>query len=81
VLTLMVGAGARLVGVGIAAGLAGAFTTTRFLKVLLAGVDPLDPVAFAAATGFLAATGLVACYLPVRRAANVDPIVALRSEC
>ena len=80
VVTLMVGAGARLVGIGIAAGLIGAFTTTRFLTVLLAGVDPLDPWAFAAATAFLAVIGLAACYLPVRRAAHLDPIVALRSD-
>ena len=64
VLALVIGAGAKLIAIGIVAGLAGAFTTTRFLKVLLAGVDPLDPLAFAAATVFLTVIALAACYLP-----------------
>jgi hypothetical protein len=78
VLGLVVGAGARLIALGVVAGLAGAFITTRFLKVLLAAVDPFDPLAYAAATAFLTVTALAACYFPARRAASVDPIVALR---
>ena len=80
VLALVIGAGVKLIAIGIAAGLAGALATTRFLKVLLAGVDPLDPLAFAAATAFLTVTALAACYFPARRAASVDPIVALRTD-
>ena len=80
VLALVIGAGVKLIAIGIAAGLAGALATTRFLKVLLAGVDPLDPLAFAAATAFLTVTALAACYFPARRAAAVDPIVALRTD-
>jgi putative ABC transport system permease protein len=80
VVRLVMTGGAKLVTLGIAFGLAGALITTRFLKVLLAVIDPLDPLAFAAATTFLAAVAFTACYLPVRRAARVDPMVALRSE-
>jgi predicted permease len=80
VLSLVVGAGARLTAIGLAVGLIGAFITTRFLRGLLAWVDPLDPVAFGAATAFLAIVALIASYLPARRAAAVDPIVALRTE-
>ena len=53
---------------------------TRFLKVLLAGVDPFDPLAFVASTAFLTVVALTASYLPARRAASVDPIVALRTD-
>ena len=80
VVKLVMISGAKLVTLGIAFGLAGALTTTRFLKALLDIIDPLDPLAFAAATTFLAMVAFTACYLPVRRAARVDPMVALRSE-
>ena len=76
---VMIG-GAKLIALGIVFGLAGALTTTRFLKALLDIIDPLDPLAFAAATTFLAAVAFTACYVPVRRAARVDPMVALRTE-
>jgi predicted permease len=78
VLGLMIASGAKLIAIGIAAGLLGSVTTTRFLKVLLAVVDPLDPLAFAAATGFLAAVALAASYVPARRALRVDPVAAMR---
>ncbi len=80
VLALVIGSGVRLIVIGIVAGLAGALLMTRFLKVLLAVVDPLDPVAFAAATAFLTIIALAASYLPARRAASVDPMVALRTD-
>jgi predicted permease len=80
VLALVIGSGVRLIVIGIVAGLAGALLATRFLRVLLAVVDPLDPVAFAAATAFLTVIALAASYLPARRAASVDPMMALRSE-
>jgi predicted permease len=80
VIGLMLGAGAKLIAVGLAAGLLGALTTTRFLRVLLAGIDPLDPLAFAAATGFLAAVALAASYIPARRALRVEPVAAMRES-
>jgi predicted permease len=76
---VMIG-GAKLITLGIVFGLAGALATTRFLKALLDIIDPLDPLAFAAATTFLAAVAFAACYRPVRRAARVDPMVALRES-
>jgi putative ABC transport system permease protein len=77
---MVVGASARLIAIGLAGGLIGAFVTTRFLRGLLASLDPLDPLTFGAATAFLTIVALTASYLPARRAASVDPIVALRVE-
>ena len=65
---------------GIAAGVAGALAVSRALAVLLFGVQARDPATFAAVTAALAVVALAACYVPARRAAGVDPIVALRDE-
>ena len=78
VLWLAVGEGARLAVLGLAIGLAGALGLTRLMASLLFEVRPTDPATFAAVTLLLAAAALVACYLPARRAARLDPAVTLR---
>ena len=72
--------GMRLAVVGFAAGIAGAFAAGRVLASLLHEVKPGDPEIFAATAGFLAIVALIACYLPARRAARLDPMTALRYE-
>ena len=80
VLGMVLRQGMMLVVIGIAAGLAGAAALTRVLRSLLYGVSPTDVVTFAGVPLLLAGIALVAAYLPARRAAEVDPMVALRTE-
>jgi putative ABC transport system permease protein len=72
--------GMSLVGIGIILGLGGAWALTRLLRGMLYGVSPMDPLALAAGTLVLSLIALLACYLPARRAAKIDPMVALRCE-
>jgi predicted permease len=71
---------ALLVGIGVGAGLLGAFATTRLMSALLFGVAPADPLTFIAVALLLAAIAIVASIVPVARATRVDPMEALRSE-
>jgi putative ABC transport system permease protein len=80
VLRLIVSQGMRMVLIGIILGLLGAFAFTRVLASLLLGVGTTDFVTFVGVTVLLVAVALLACYIPARRAARVDPLVALRHE-
>lgn len=72
--------GVRWLGLGAAVGLAGALALGRGIAGLLWGVHPGDPATLAAVCALLLAVALLACFVPARRAARVDPITALRSE-
>ncbi len=80
VMTMFVRYGLRLSGIGAACGLAVALLLTRLMKSVLYDVSPADPLTYAAAAAGLILAAILASYLPARRAASVDPILALRSE-
>jgi putative ABC transport system permease protein len=80
VLRVVVGQGLKLAFLGIAIGLAMALSLTRVLSSYLYGIAPRDPLTLLVAALLLAGVALVACYLPARRAAKVDPMIALRYE-
>jgi putative ABC transport system permease protein len=80
VLTLVLKRGLGLVAAGVMVGLVGALLITRFLTSLLFEVKPHDPLTLLAMAVLLAGVAVAACYLPARRAAKVDPMVALRYE-
>jgi putative ABC transport system permease protein len=77
---LVFGQGAKLAAAGLAIGLALALASGRLLQGLLFGVTPRDPLILAGVTLGVAVATLAACYVPVRRAVRVDPMVALRAE-
>jgi macrolide transport system ATP-binding/permease protein len=80
VLRLVVGQGMTLILVGGAIGLALAFALSRVVSGLLFNLSATDPLTFAGVTLLLGCAALLACYLPARRAAKVDPMIALRHE-
>jgi putative ABC transport system permease protein len=77
---LVVASGARLAVVGLVLGMAGAGALTRLLQGLLFGTEPLDPATFAGMSLVLLAVGLLASYVPARRAARVDPVESMRAQ-
>jgi len=80
VVKLVVGQGFKMTLVGLGIGIVGALVLVRFLAGLLFGVKSTDPLTFAAVSVLLLAVGMLAAYIPARRAAKVDPMVALRHE-
>ncbi|HEY0154184.1 MAG TPA: ABC transporter permease [Longimicrobium sp.] len=80
VLRMVVGQGLTIAAIGVGIGLAGALAVTRLMAGLLEGVSPSDPLTFALVALLLASVAVLASWLPARRAARVDPMIALRSE-
>jgi ABC-type antimicrobial peptide transport system permease subunit len=72
--------GLQLVGAGVVLGIVAALAATRLLSTVLFGVNAADPLTYAAISATLLAAGLLACWLPARRATRVDPLTALRHE-
>jgi len=80
ILLLVLGKGIKLTGLGVVIGLAASFALTRLMTSLLFGVKPADPVTFVAVACLLSLVAMLACWIPARRAAKTDPMVALRYE-
>jgi len=80
VLVMVIRQGMSLVLIGLGLGVAGAYALTRTIRSLLFEVGPTDPLTFGLAPLLLVVIGLIACYVPARRATKVDPLVALRYE-
>jgi putative ABC transport system permease protein len=80
VLKMTVGQGLKLVGIGVAIGLAAAVILTRVMSTLLFGVSATDPTTFVSISVVLIAVAVLASYIPALRATRIDPMLALRYE-
>jgi ABC-type antimicrobial peptide transport system permease subunit len=80
IVSMFVRHGLLLTAIGVVIGLAGAFATMRFMSALLFNVSPIDPITYGVITLGIVIVAYLACYLPSRRAATVDPVHALRAE-
>ena len=80
VVVMVLREGARIAIAGVAVGVAASAALTRLVSGLLFGVAPNDPLSFAIAAAAILVIALVSSYLPARRAAAVDPLIALRAE-
>jgi putative ABC transport system permease protein len=80
VLSLVLREGVAMIVLGLILGTGAALALTRLVGSLLYGVTTMDPISFAAAPLLLTAVGLLACYVPARRAARIEPVTALRSD-
>jgi putative ABC transport system permease protein len=79
VLRMILSEGGLLLGIGLALGLVGAYFATRVMRGLLFGVEPDDPVTLLGVAAIMAFIGLVACWVPARRAARIDPAISMRA--
>ena len=80
VLRLIFGQSLGMLLIGVVIGLAGAIALTRLMRTLLFEITATDPVTYVSVIGLLTVIALLACYIPARRAAKVDPLIALRYE-
>jgi predicted permease len=80
IFNLIVSEGLLLLALGVAVGLAGAFAIRRAMATQLYGVQPMDPIVLAGVTGTLAVVAFLACAVPARRAAHIDPLIALTDQ-
>jgi putative ABC transport system permease protein len=80
IITMVLGHGMALAGIGVAIGLAGAFGLTRLMTAMLYDVSPTDGLTYASVAALLVFITLYACFVPARRATRVDPLDALRAE-